>query len=227
MFFHFWVGILSLSFLFFLFVCLFVCLFFLNASSQDLYVCGCDYSCCRFCSPEVSWLHFRQLFTQQPVFHSWSVTAHLAAQSCNMPLVCSWFYILIHSKEQVCRWQPGVSSSNTNLAERHRRLLWRSPKEAWEGKPETQGGWGWRRGWRQWDVKGHPEVSLNITLLQKFYFWTRRQRVMASTIGHYYFYLVRLLLHSDGFRPVSCFVVFPKYFYKGLILTKLYSSLLT
>lgn len=132
---------------------------FLNELSQDLDVCGCDYSRCSFCSPEVSGFQFHQLFTQQPVFHSWSVPANLATQLCNVPCTCSWFYILIHSKEQVCWWQPGVSSSNTNLAERHRWLLWRSPKKAWEGKPETPG-WGfrfsggWWRGWKQWDVKG-------------------------------------------------------------------------
>lgn len=68
---------------------------------------------------------------------------------------------LIRSKGQVCWWQPGVSSSNTNLAERHRGLLWRSPEEAWEGEPATPGGWGWWRGWRQWDVKGQQEVWLN------------------------------------------------------------------
>lgn len=68
---------------------------------------------------------------------------------------------LIHSKGQVCWRQPGVSSSNTNLAERHRRLLWRSPKEAWEGKPAAPGGWGWWRGWRKWHVKGQQKVRLN------------------------------------------------------------------
>lgn len=68
---------------------------------------------------------------------------------------------LIHSKGQVCWRQPGVSSSNTNLAERHRRLLWWSPKEAWEGKPAAPGGWGWWRGWRKWHVKGQQKVRLS------------------------------------------------------------------
>lgn len=68
---------------------------------------------------------------------------------------------LIHSKGKV-RWrQPGVSSPNTNLAERHRRLLWRSPEEAWEGKPATPRGWGWWRGGRKWLVKGQQEVRLH------------------------------------------------------------------
>lgn len=128
---------------------------------QDLHVCDCDYSCCSFCSQEVSGLQLCKLSPQQPVFHSWSVPAHLTTHSCNMPCTCSWFYILIHSKEQVCWWQPGLSSSNANLAERHQSLLWRTPKEAWEGKPETPGGWGWWRGWRQRDVQGQQEVSSN------------------------------------------------------------------
>lgn len=65
---------------------------------------------------------------------------------------------LIHSKGQVCWRQPGVSSTNTNLAERHRTLLWRSSEEAWEGKPAAPGRWGWWRGWRKWCVQ---KVRLN------------------------------------------------------------------
>lgn len=123
-------------------------------------LCDCDCSCCSFGSPEVSGLQFIQLFTQQPVFHSWSVPAHRYI-TCNTWLIFSWSYYLIHSKGKVCWRQPGVSSSNTNLAERHRRLLWRSPKEAWEGKPATPGGWRWWRGWRKWHVKSQQKVRLN------------------------------------------------------------------
>lgn len=139
-----------------------------------------------FSSRVCLWLQLLQLLLPGSLWAPLPRTLHPAAsvplpvssrrptQSCNMPCTCSWFYILIHSKEQVRGWQSGVSSSNANLAERHRRLLWWPPKEAWEGKPKTPGGWGWWRGWRKWDVKGQQEVSLNnYRFLHKYCFLKR------------------------------------------------------